>query len=61
MYIYCQTQSFTFFKTHINYRKQGKIRWAKLLLIPLNVVFQRKTFVVPYVYTLKQHDYMKLV
>ena len=47
--------------THILYRKRGKIRWAKLLLIPLNVVFQGKTFTMPYVYTLKQRDYMKLV
>ena len=34
----------------INYRKQGKIRWAKHLWIPPNKVFHRKTFAVPYVY-----------
>ena len=33
-----------------NYRKRGKIYWAKLLQIPPNVVFHGKTFVVPYVY-----------
>ena len=49
------------YRAAVIYRKWGKIRWAKLSLIPLNVVFQGKTFVVPYIYTLKQRDYMKLV
>ena len=34
------------------YRKQGKIRWAKLSRIPPNEVFHRKTFTVPYVYNI---------
>ena len=35
------------------YRKQGKIRWAKLSRIPPSVVFHGKTFAVPYVYITK--------
>ena len=43
------------------YRKRGKIRWAKLSQIPPNVVFHGKTFTVPYVTTLKQRHYTKLI
>ena len=38
------------FKSH---SVNGKIRWAKLLQIPPNVVFHRKTFAVPYIYNTK--------
>ena len=45
----------------VSYRKQEKIRWAKLSRIPPNVVFTGKLSRYLTFTTLKQRHYMKLV